>query len=120
MRSFRILLLMVFIQFKVIDQSDDLVNAPLFNATCISSFSATGCGATTYNLGASTSLQIPAFGTMSNDVWWRFEAPCELVKLKLCDPTFDAAIEVWASEDSMITSVNLTSNSGLAGKEYMS
>ncbi|MFM9986265.1 MAG: T9SS type A sorting domain-containing protein [Flavobacteriales bacterium] len=118
MRCLFILLLIFSVQMKMFGQSEDLINAPLFNVTCITSFAISGCGTSTYNLGASTSLQLPSFGTMANDVWWRFEAPGELVKLKVCEPSFDAAIEVWANADSMVSSVNLNSNTGLSGKEF--
>jgi hypothetical protein len=99
-------------------QGEDFATATPFTVTCIASFSATGCGATTYNLGASTSVQAPQNGTMSNDVWWSFVAPAELVKIKVCSPTFDAAIELWSSSTVNVSSVNLTSNTGATGKEY--
>ncbi|MFM9986264.1 MAG: T9SS type A sorting domain-containing protein [Flavobacteriales bacterium] len=110
--------LMAFIAMSGFSQGEDFATATPFTVTCITSFSATGCGATTYNLGATTSGQLPANGTMSNDVWWSFVAPAELVKIKVCSPTFDAAIELWLDFDSMISDVDLTANTGVTGKEY--
>ncbi len=58
------------------------------------------CGTTTYNLGASTSTQMPAAisGVMGNDVWFHFVAVAEVAKIKVCNPSaFDVSLELWNS-----------------------
>lgn len=90
------------------------------NFNCILSYSSTSCLATstTQNLGATTSSQTPAFGTMANDVWFSFVAPAQVVKVRVCNPTFDAAYEVWNSAGTvMLASQNSNANTGAAGKE---
>ncbi|MFN0032829.1 MAG: T9SS type A sorting domain-containing protein [Flavobacteriales bacterium] len=116
-----------------VSQTEDAAATPLFNPalnintanyTCIQSFTSTTCltGSTTQNLGASDSPQTDQSGngSMSNDIWFAFTAPAEVVKIRVCDPTFDAAFEVWNSTGmSFITgsNQNSTSSTGAAGKE---
>jgi hypothetical protein len=105
-------------------QGEDAAGSLLLAPTAMSSFSnltPSNCGATTYNLGASTSPQTPAptSGTMSNDVWFHFVAVAEVAKIKVCSPTtFDAAIEVWnnAATGVAIASANVA---GSGGKEWL-
>jgi hypothetical protein len=90
------------------------------NFTCVQNYSSTSCLATstTQNLGVTTSSQTPAFGTMANDVWFSFAAAAEVLKIRVCNPTFDAAFEVWNSAGTtMIASVNSNANTGASGKE---
>lgn len=88
-----------------------------FTVTQITSLAVTGCGATTYNLGA-----LPASGYMANDVWFKFIAPATVVKIKVCNPTtFDAAIEVYNSNGSTATTLvpgGTINIAGSGGKEY--
>jgi hypothetical protein len=55
---------------------------------------------------------------MANDVWFSFVAPAQVVKIRICNPTFDAAYEVWNSAGTtMIASLNSNANTGATGKE---
>lgn len=97
-----------------------VLTAGTANFACAPSLTTTTCLATstTQNLGSSTSAQAPATGTMANDVWFAFAAPAEVVKIRVCNPTFDAAFEIWNNAGTvMIASQNGNANTGAAGKE---
>jgi hypothetical protein len=105
-------------------QGEDAAGSLLLSPTALAAqanLNPSNCGATTYNLGASTSAQTPAptSGTMANDVWFHFVAVSEVAKIKVCSPTtFDAAVEVWNSTatGAAIAAGNVA---GSGGKEWV-
>jgi len=113
---FILLLLTSFLRAQV---SGDEANSPtsFLPVTQLTSLAVTGCGVTTYNLGAT-----PASGFMANDVWFKFIAPATVVKIKVCNPTtFDAAIEVYNSNGTTATTLVPGGTINIAGsgaKEY--
>lgn len=101
-------------------QGEDAAGATNLTGVNLANFASIApslCGSTVYNLGASTSPQAPANGTMSNDVWFQFTANATTAKVKVCSPSFDAAIEVWNSAGTvMLGSANI---GGSGAKEYL-
>jgi hypothetical protein len=88
-------------------QGEDVGVATVFNPTQSCSLSATSCTGANYNLGASTSPQAPAAGTMANDAWFSFTAPATVVKVRVCPNGFDAGVEVRSADgNTLITSFN--------------
>lgn len=88
-------------------QGDDVGVATVFNPTQSCSLTATSCTGANYNLGASTSPQAPAAGTMANDAWFSFTAPSTVVKVRVCPNGFDAGVEVRSADgNTLITSFN--------------
>lgn len=96
-------------------QGEDASNATVFSPVQSCSLTATTCTGTNYNLGASTSSQTPAVGTMGNDVWFSFTAPATVVKVRVCPSGFDAGVEVRSADgNTLVTSFN---NAGSGLKE---
>jgi hypothetical protein len=96
-------------------QGEDVASATVFTPVQSCSLTATTCTGTNFNLGASTSAQAPAVGTMANDVWFSFTAPSTVVKIRVCPSGFDAGVEVRSADgSSLITSYN---NAGSGLKE---
>lgn len=124
MKKILLFLLVLVINGVARAQNEDAAGAITLTPVALSaaaSLAASGCQATLYNLGLSTSPQTPAVssGTMSNDVWFKFVAVAEVAKIKVCSPTtFDAAIEVWnnAATGVAIASANV---GGSGAKEYL-
>lgn len=83
-------------------------------------FNVTPCGGSTLNLDATVAPEIPAqganSGSMNNDTWIAFKALSTTVKVRVCDPSFDAAVEVYKiSDQTMVASFNIAGN---GGREY--
>jgi len=103
-----------------IAQNEDAAGSILLNPVSMvgyTNLTTSQCGTTTYNLGASTSSQMPAAisGIMGNDVWFHFVAVAEVAKIKVCNPSaFDVALELWnaGATGTPIAAAN-TNGSGL-------
>jgi hypothetical protein len=81
---------------------------------CIDNFSNTSCApnSLSYDLGVE-----PASGPMANDTWFQFVAPAGTVKLRVCSPSFNAAVEVYDASLLLIHSIDNSASSGAPGKE---
>jgi hypothetical protein len=96
-------------------QNEDASGSILLNPVSMvgyTNLTTSQCGTTTYNLGVSTSTQMPAAisGIMGNDVWFQFVAVSEVAKIKVCNPSaFDVALELWnaAATGSPIAAANV-------------
>lgn len=79
----------------------------------------TNCGGPLRNLDANTSPEIApqaGSGAMNNDVWIGFKSLSTVVKFRVCDPTFDAAVEIYRlSDGAFLGSYNIA---GEGGREY--
>ncbi len=82
-------------------------------------FNVTPCGGSTLSLDATVAPEMapqPTSGSMNNDVWLGFITQATSVKVRVCDPTFDAALEVYrVSDGQFITAINIA---GDGDREY--
>lgn len=90
------------------------------NPSVKNNFGVTACGNGTLNLDANVAPETPPQGTnsgsMNNDTWFAFKAASTVSKIRICDPTFDAAVEVYRlSTGALITSFNIA---GDGAREY--
>ena len=93
------------------DAAGSLLLTPISMVT-YANLTTSQCGTTAYNLGASTSTQMPAAisGIMGNDVWFHFVAVAEVAKIKVCNPSaFDVSLELWnaAASGTPISAANV-------------
>ncbi len=123
MKRILVFALAITLSFVSRAQNDDAAGSILLSPivlTNAASLAASGCEATSRNLGATTSSQAVAGAwTMSNDCWFHFVAFAQVAKIKVCNPTtFDAAIEVWnaSATGAAIASANV---GGSGAKEYL-
>ena len=103
MKGFLTLITVLIVCSTAWSQNEDAAGSILINPVSMVAYAnltTSQCGTTTYNLGASTSSQIPAgiSGVMGNDVWFHFVAVSEVAKIKVCNPSgFNVALELWNS-----------------------
>jgi|GEM_PF-2064275 len=56
----------------------------------------------------------PTSGSMNNDTWFSFQAKSTVIKVRVCNPTFDAAVEVWRIDNqTMVASFNANGDGGV-------
>lgn len=105
-------------------QNEDASGSILLNPVSMVNYAnltTSQCGTTTYNLGVSTSSQMPAAisGIMGNDVWFHFVAVAEVAKIKVCNPSaFDVALELWNS-GATGTPISASNTNGSGQKEVI-
>jgi hypothetical protein len=79
----------------------------------------TSCGGALRTLDATSTPEIApqsGSGLMNNDVWIGFKSVSTVVKFRVCDPTFDAAVEVYRlSDGAYMGNYNIA---GDGGREY--
>lgn len=120
MKALSLFLAFVVCVLSSFGQNEDASGSILINPVSMvgyTNLNTSQCGTTTYNLGASTSTQMPAAisGIMGNDVWFHFVAVAEVAKIKICNlSNFDASLELWnaAATGSPIAAAN-ANGSGL-------
>ncbi len=101
-------------------QSASLAALPQGNAVVAATktnFNVTPCGGTVKDLDTNVSPEIlphdAASGLMNNDTWFSFKTIATAAKIRVCDPTFDAVVEVWTLDGlDFITSFNIAPNGG--------
>jgi hypothetical protein len=79
------------------------------------------CSATS-SLGAGSVLAPgnAATGTMANDSWYSFTAPAQGVKIRVCNPNFDASIELYnAGGTPTLVANGFKNTAGNAGAEFL-
>jgi hypothetical protein len=124
MRVFFLFLAIACVSFNAIAQNEDAAGSILLNPVSMvgyANLSTSQCGTTTYNLGASTSSQMPAAisGIMGNDVWFHFVAVAEVAKIKVCNPSgFDVALELW-NAGATGTAISAANINGVGAKEVI-
>jgi hypothetical protein len=125
MKAYAILLVLGIICHGAIAQvNEDAAGSLLLSPTSMinyTSLATSTCSGTTYNLGNSTSTQMPAAisGIMGNDVWFHFVAVAEVAKIKVCTPSgFDASIELW-NANATGTPISASNANGIGQKEVI-
>jgi hypothetical protein len=124
MKPYLILLLSTLLCRIAIAQNEDAAGSILLNPTSMinyTSLATSSCSGTTYNLGVSTSSQMPAAisGIMGNDVWFHFVAVAEVAKIKVCSPSgFDVSIELW-NANATGTPISASNANGIGQKEVI-
>jgi hypothetical protein len=124
MRVFYLFLVIACVSLNAIAQNEDAAGSILLNPVSMvgyANLTTSQCGTTTYNLGASTSPQMPAAisGIMGNDVWFHFVAVAEVAKIKVCNPSgFDVALELW-NAGATGTAISAANQNGVGMKEVI-
>jgi hypothetical protein len=130
MKSYAILLALALICHGAVAQvNEDAAGSLLLNPTSMityTSLATSSCAGNSYNLGNSTSTQMPAAisGIMGNDSWFHFVAVAEVAKIKVCSPTnanqsgFDVSIELW-NANATGTPISASNANGIGQKEVI-
>jgi len=68
----------------------------------------------TANTAPDTPTPAPISGSMNNDTWFSFQAKSTKIKVRVCNPTFDAAVEVWRIDNqTRVAAFNANGDGGL-------
>jgi hypothetical protein len=119
-----LLALTLICRYAISQVNEDAAGSLLLSPTSMityTSLATSACSGNSYNLGNSTSSQMPAAisGIMGNDVWFHFVAVAEVAKIKVCSPSgFDVSIELWNASTTG-TPISASNANGIGSKEVI-